>query len=406
MGVGELRRAQRVVRAVRGEHGQAGVRLAGNGDPGVRGQVAQVLAHLAGAGGAIQPDHVDAERLKRGQRRGDLAAEQHGPGGLDRDLRDDQRVRGHAPDGPLGADDGRLGLQQVLAGLDDQRVGAAAQQGLGVDLVGVAQLAERGVAEGGQLGARADRAEHPARAGRRGPAVCGGSGEPGGRLGQLGDPLRDPVLAEVAQVGAERVGGDAIRARFEVSVVDPGHDVGPGYVQDLVAALVAAEIVNGGIARLEHRAHGPVGHHDSLGEGGPKRAHCRPSVGVRRSLHCRHWPQLLQDRARLADRSPNEQGRPRRLVRGRPALCEDRLGISGWGGGESSSSTTSANSHPRSPSPGSRAGTTQARRPAGWLTTWALPGRRLRSAPSTPRTSTISRSTGRWSRSRAGTPSG
>ena len=232
-------RGQRVVRAVRGEHGQAGVRLAGDRDPGVRGQVAQVLAHLAGAGGAVQPDHVDAERLQGGERGGDLAAEQHGPGRLDRDLGDDQRVRGQFGHGPLGADDGRLGLEQVLAGLDDQRVGAAAQQALRVGLVGVAQLAERGVAERGQLGARADRAEHPAWAVRRGPAVGGGAGQPGGRLGQLHDPLGDAVLAEIAQVGAERVGGDAIRARVQVSVVDPGHDIGPGHVQDLVAALVA-----------------------------------------------------------------------------------------------------------------------------------------------------------------------
>ncbi len=235
----------------------------------MRGQVAQVLAHLAGTGGAVQPDHVDAERLKRGQRRGDLAAEQHRPGRLDRDLRDDQRVRGQVGHGPLGPDDGRLGLQQVLAGLDDQRVRAAAQQGLGVDLVGVAQLAERRVAERGQLGAGADRAKHPARARRRGPAIGGGAGEPGGRLGQLRDPLGDAVLAEIAQVGAERVRRDAIRARFEVSVVDPGHDVGPGHVQDLVTALVAVEIVDGGLAGLEHGADGPVCHDDSLGEGGP-----------------------------------------------------------------------------------------------------------------------------------------
>ena len=138
VGVGELRRGQRIARAIGGEHGQAGVRLAGNGDASVRGQVAQVLAHFAGAGGAVQPDHVDAERLKRGQRRGDLAAEQHRPGGLDRDLGDDQRIRGHGLHRSPGADDGRLGLQQVLAGLDDQRVGAPAQQALRAGLIGVA----------------------------------------------------------------------------------------------------------------------------------------------------------------------------------------------------------------------------------------------------------------------------
>ena len=126
VGIRELRRGQRVARAVRGEDGQAGVRLAGDRDAGVRGQVAQVLAHLAGTGGAVKPDHVDAERLQRGQRRADLAAEQHRPGCLDRDLGDDQRVRGQFGYGSPGPDDGRLGLQQVLAGLDDQRVGTAA----------------------------------------------------------------------------------------------------------------------------------------------------------------------------------------------------------------------------------------------------------------------------------------
>ena len=138
VGIRELGRGQGVARAVRGEDGQAGVRLAGDRDAGVRGQVAQVLAHLAGTGGAVQPEHVDAERLQRGERRADLGSEQHRPGRLDRDLGDDQGVRcqlGHRPPRP---DDGRLGLEQVLAGLDDQRVGAAAQQALGVDLVGVA----------------------------------------------------------------------------------------------------------------------------------------------------------------------------------------------------------------------------------------------------------------------------
>jgi hypothetical protein len=252
-----------------GVSGHARVRLAGNRDPGVRGQVAQVLGHLAGAGGAVQPDHVDAERLQCRQRRADFAAEEHRPGRLDRDLGDDQRARGDVSHRAFGSDDGRLGLQQVLAGLDDQRVGTAAQQALGVGLVGVAQLAERGVAERGQLGARADRAEHPARAGGRSPAVGGGAGEPGGRLGQLGDPVRDPVLSEVAQVGTERIGGDAIRAGVEVGLVDPGDDVRPGHVQDLVAALMPIEVVYGGIARLEHRAHCPVCHHDALGKGVP-----------------------------------------------------------------------------------------------------------------------------------------
>ena len=74
--------------------------------------------------------------------------------------------------------------------------------------------------ERGQLGAGPHRPEHPAGTIRGGPAVGGRAGEPGGRLGQLRDPLGDPVLTEIAQVRAERVGGDAVRARVQVSLVN------------------------------------------------------------------------------------------------------------------------------------------------------------------------------------------
>ena len=218
--VGELAGGQRVIGAVGGQFRQAGVRLAGDRDPRVRGEVPQVLAHLAGAGRAVQPDHVDAERLEGGQRRADLAAEQHGPGRLDGQLRDDERVGGERRDRSLRPDDRRLRLEQVRAGLDDQRVRAAAQQPGRVLVVGVAQLAEGDVAERRQFRARADRAEHPARAavGRR-ARVRRLAGQPGAGLRQLGDPLGDAVLAQVAQVGPERVRRDAVGARVEVGVV-------------------------------------------------------------------------------------------------------------------------------------------------------------------------------------------
>ncbi len=262
-------RGQRVARPVGGQLRQAGVRLTGQRYRGVRGQISEVLAHLPRAGRAVQPDHVDAERLQSGQRRPDLAAEQHHACGLDRHLHDDQRLGRHLGCRPPGADDGRLRLQQVVAGLDDQRVGAAPQQSLGVGLVGVAQFAERDVAERGQLRARAHGAEHPARAAGRGPAVGGHAGHPGRGQRELPGPVGDPVLTEVAEIGAERVGGDAIRARFEVGLVDRGHDVRPGHVQYLVAAFITGEIIDAGLAGLEHGAHRPVGHHHSLGQCGP-----------------------------------------------------------------------------------------------------------------------------------------
>ena len=58
--------------------------------------------------------------------------------------------------------------------------------------------------------------------------------------------------------------------------MDRPHDVGPGHVEDLVAALVALEVVQRRVPGLQHRAHGPVGDDDPLGAGSTE------SRGVRR----------------------------------------------------------------------------------------------------------------------------
>ena len=128
---GQLVGGERVHGAVRAELGQPGVRHHRERDPRVLGQRAQVLAHLGGPGGAVQPDEVDAERLQRGERGADLGAEQHRAGGLDGDLRHDRHPPALGGHRPAHAQDGRLGLQEVLAGLDDDRVGAARDAGRG-----------------------------------------------------------------------------------------------------------------------------------------------------------------------------------------------------------------------------------------------------------------------------------
>ena len=179
---GQLGGGQRVVGAVGGEHGQPRVGHRRDADPCVAGQVAKVLAHLGRAGGAVQPDHVDAQRLEGGQGRADLGAEQHGAGGLDRHLGDQGDVRppggGHRP---AGTDERGLGLQEVLSRLDQDRVDPALQKPRHLLGVGVTQVDEGGVAQGGQLGARPDRAQHPAGPVRRGVAVGHLAGDPGTR---------------------------------------------------------------------------------------------------------------------------------------------------------------------------------------------------------------------------------
>ena len=166
----------------------------------------------------------------------------------------------------LGADDRRLGLQQVLRGLDQDGVDAAVEHAGDLLLVGVAQRRERDVAQRRQLGARTDRARAPSAAGRRGRGVGAVAGELRAGLGELADPVADVVLAKVGVVGAERVRADAVRPDLEVGVVDRADHVGTGDVEDLVATLEPLEVVQAQVVLLEHRAHRPVGDHDAFGE--------------------------------------------------------------------------------------------------------------------------------------------
>ena len=293
--VGELGRRQRVAGPVRGQLGQPGVRHAGQRDAGVRRQVAQMLAHLPRPGRAVEPDDVHPERLEGGQRGPDLAAEQHRPGRLDRHVRDQHDVGRGRGDRPPGPDDRGLGLQQVLAGFHDERVGPAAEQAGRVFLVGVAERREPDVPQRGQLCARPHGTQHPARAAGLRGRRRGRPGEPGARFGQLADPVRDAVFTEIGEIGTERIRRDAVRAGRQVRVMNVADNVRAGNVQDLVTALVPLKIVQDRVAGLQHRAHGPIGHQYPAGQRRPQAAspiwfHCiRPRPAHRdKSTDPRH----------------------------------------------------------------------------------------------------------------------
>jgi hypothetical protein len=130
----------------------------------VLAEEADRVAHVLGAGRAVQAEHVDAERVDRREHRADVGAEQHlaavgqqGDGDLDR-----QRPAGRL-ERLAGAEDRRLDLEDVLRRLDDDEVGAALDEALGLLGERVGELAEGDVAErrvvrGGQEAGRADRA--------------------------------------------------------------------------------------------------------------------------------------------------------------------------------------------------------------------------------------------------------
>ena len=79
-----------------------------------------MLAHLGRAGGAVEPDDVGAHGVEGRQGGADLGAQQHAAGRLDGDLDLDRDLPAGVGHGPPAADDGRLGLEQVLDGLDDE----------------------------------------------------------------------------------------------------------------------------------------------------------------------------------------------------------------------------------------------------------------------------------------------
>ena len=267
--LGQLVGREVVVHLAVDHRGQPGVGDDRDGHAGVRRQVADVLAHLGRAGGAVQAEHVGPQRVDRGQGPADLGAEQHAPGRLHGDLDLEGDLAAGGGHGPAAGDHGRLHAQQVELGLDDEQVGPALEQAVGLHLVEVAQLGEADLAQRRRLGARADRAGHP-------PGVVRGR-EVGGHL--LGHPRRRHVdlVGAVGQVvlgqrhaeGAEGVGLEHVAADLEVAGVQLGDDVGPGDGQQLVAALerIAPEVVGGEALGLQARAHAAVEDHHPLAGG-------------------------------------------------------------------------------------------------------------------------------------------
>ena len=104
------------------------------------------------------PEHVGLHGRQRREGGADLGADEHPAGRLHGHLHLQRHLAPGGGHRPAAGDHGRLGLQQVHAGLDEEEVDAAFEQGRGLLLVGVAQLGEADVAERRQLRARPDRA--------------------------------------------------------------------------------------------------------------------------------------------------------------------------------------------------------------------------------------------------------
>ena len=259
---------QRVVGAVGGQLRQTGVGHAADPDRGVPRQVAQVLAHLGRAGGAVEPDQVDAERLERGQRGPDLRAQQHRAGGLHGDVHDDRQVAAGVTRGPAWRPASppwsAAGPARSRSARRRSRRPACPRPGPG------RRRAARRSVTWPRVGSLVPGPTLPStQRGRSGVLYASADSRAIRAAASASSWIRSamPYSPSARQVGAEGVGLDRVDPDLEVGVVDRPDDVGPGDVEDLVAALELVEVVEGEVVALQHRAHRPVRDHDASGKG-------------------------------------------------------------------------------------------------------------------------------------------
>ncbi len=200
---------------------QAGVGQTADRDVAVGGEVAEVLAHLPRPGSAVEAEDVGTHGCERGDGRARLGAGEHATGLFDGDLHLDGN---DAPGGrhrPSHADHGRLGLQQVLHGLDDEEIDTAGEEAAGGDLVAVAHRVEANPPERRhRLVGRPERAGHEPVVPRRHL-----TGDLGRDPRQFFSPGAQPVLVEGPGQGAEGIGFDHIDTDLEERSMEVGDHV-------------------------------------------------------------------------------------------------------------------------------------------------------------------------------------
>ena len=241
---------------------QAGVGDAAHHKRAVLAEVAHVLLHLLGAGGAVEAEHIDGERLQNRHHCGDVGTHEHCAGGFHGDAHHQGPTLAGALEGLLNALQCRLDLQHVLAGLHDEQIDVAGDQSLRLFREGVAQLVKADVPQGGQLGGGPHRAGNKA-------GLLRGAVRVSHLARQFGGPFVDGkglvlqvVFRQHRRGRPEGVGLDHIAAGIQELPVHRLHRIRAGEHQVFVAALQGrtAEIFGAEVHLLERGAGGPVEH--------------------------------------------------------------------------------------------------------------------------------------------------
>ncbi len=274
----ELLRGERVMRLAVDELGQTRVGLHRDQSRPALPQPLHVLGHLLRTGRAVDADQRHGERIDDGRGRRDVGAHQQGAGGLDGHLHEDRRLGAGFGACALGAVDGGLELQGVLAGLDQDRLGAAGDQPRRLDRERVLKGLVIDMTERRQPRPRPDRADDEARAAVAGEFLAHLECELDGALVEIEGAVLQPELAERHGRAAEGVGLDRVRARAKIAAIDLAHQVRPALVQDLRAVLMAPEIaIDMERARLDLGPHRAVAEKDAVFQIIEKMCHVPPA---------------------------------------------------------------------------------------------------------------------------------
>ena len=230
---------------------EAGVGLDAEEARAGAGEVADVLAHLLRAGGAVQADDIDfGVGFESRDGGGDVGADEHGAGGLDGDLAQERDTAAAGVEGEAGGLDRDLGLEDVQAGLDQEDVNAAVEEAAGLLEVAGEEVVVADLAEGDQLGAGAERADGEAWVVRGGDRVHGVAGEAGGGDVEVVGSVGEAEFGEDDAIGAEGVGLDGVTADVEEAAVNLLDGVGAGLDEDFGAILEAAIVSQRQVERM------------------------------------------------------------------------------------------------------------------------------------------------------------
>ena len=242
--------ARHVHRAPRDIAWHAGVRLRAQLPLRHRGHALDRLEDRLRPHRAIEADDIRAPLVERARDILGRRAEGRESVLADRHLRDHRRrERELARRGER-----LLDLAKVAEGLEEKAVRAALEERVHLLAEVIARLLAARGAE--RLDAHAEGTDG---AGDEHVRARGLARDLRRALVELGDVILESVLRELQAVRAEAVRLEQLRAGLHVRAVHVEHELGRAHVELIVA------LIDEHAARVEHRAHRAVGHHDALG---------------------------------------------------------------------------------------------------------------------------------------------